>query len=113
MRFSIWKKAVMLGVAALGSGGVLASGITERASVANPARDQAPSRAVAKRSGAGRRTDAVQTKADAAVPAAHSIETVPAVHVPAEGDVLPHPRKQEETAPAGSSVLPVALKVRG
>ncbi len=103
MRFSIWKKAVTLGVAALGSGGVLASGIGERGPVASP-RAQAPSRASVKRIG----TDAVQTKADAAAPSA---ESAPALHAP-EGRALTLPRKQEETAPAGSSV-PVALKVRG
>ncbi len=102
MRFSIWKKAVMLGVAALGSGSVLASGIVERAPVSS--RAQAPSRASVKRIG----TDAVQTKADAAAPSA---ESAPALHAP-EGRALTLPHKQEETAPAGSSV-PVALKVRG
>ncbi len=110
MRFETWAGVTVLGIAALGSGGVLAAGIAEPTPVANVAQVLSIRHTQVKRVGKDPRADAGQ-KTEAAPAQAMTVPPV-APAVPEAASVQTAPSPKDETHP--SDVRPVALKrVRG
>ena len=116
MQFETWIKMVtLLTIATLGSGGVLAAGIAERASALGATKVQAqsakrtPVKRVKKdlRGGELVRKDATRAQA---VPA---VASTPALPLPEDGSALTLPAQQDKALPA-DKMPPLALKgVRG
>jgi hypothetical protein len=114
MQFETWIKAVMLCVAALGSGSVLAAVIGESGPALSATKVQAQpaKRTAVKRVKKDLRGDVGQ-KDVAKIRAVPAVASTPALPLPEDGSALTLPVQQDKVLPA-DKVPPLALKgVRG